>query len=530
MSGILFASNMFAILPFLMLVNYGLVDSIRSPLVVLDHYEGNGIRLTCKAEEIRSPELLQLSWVDNEGKELPTTLTFMDNTSIANSILLESGSGNAVSCRIMNKSSRTPLGSTSLCIADTLFPSTSLCMVGFFVIAVASIVVIIATVYKLKRVSITGNVNPQIVSVGQPVTISCDVQGCTSSSLQVHLSKWEDSKNQTLYMHSNLQMHKIKGSKTIKEDKERTEIENGTVVNEYKNGLFQVTLPHVELSNSGQYVCGVQCNDTYKEAVLDVVVKGMINVTVSGAAIFPCMLSGSHDPSYLKFQWKKNSPGKMDDAGEYICLAESKLLRKETIFNLSVKVVIAVAAYYFVERKAWTRALDDKDTVTLDADSAHPCISIENRSFTHGTEILPVSPNPQRFDGIVAVLGDDGFSSGNHYWEVDIGNSSDWDVGVARKSIKRKGNITLSPKEGFWVLGFTGRDYFAKTDPWTRITVQRKPERIGIHLRFQENKVTFFNVTDKSILFEFKACEFSEAIYPFFKNGDKGKTMHLTAK
>ncbi|KAJ7313822.1 hypothetical protein JRQ81_005551 [Phrynocephalus forsythii] len=178
--------------------------------------------------------------------------------------------------------------------------------------------------------------------------------------------------------------------------------------------------------------------------------------------------------------------------------------------------------------KGWRRSCTDADTVTLDADSAHPCISIENRSFTHGTEILPVPPNPQRFDGIVALLGKDGFSSGNHYWEVDIGNSSDWDVGVARKSIKRKGNITLSPKEGFWVLGFTGRDYFAKTDPWTRITVQRKPERIGVHLRFQENKVTFFNVTDFAILFEFKACEFSEDIYPFFKNGDKGKTMHIS--
>ncbi|KAJ7313823.1 hypothetical protein JRQ81_005554 [Phrynocephalus forsythii] len=168
--------------------------------------------------------------------------------------------------------------------------------------------------------------------------------------------------------------------------------------------------------------------------------------------------------------------------------------------------------------------------VTLDVDSAHPYIFIapDRKSFTHGTEVRPVPPNPQRFDGIAAVLGSEGFSSGNHYWEVDVGSSSDWDVGVSRKSIKRKGNIPLSSKEGFWVLGFTGKDYFVKTDPWTRITVEKKPCKIGVHISFQENKVTFFNVSDLSMLFEFKACEFSEDIYPFFKNGDKGKTMHIS--
>lgn len=175
----------------------------------------------------------------------------------------------------------------------------------------------------------------------------------------------------------------------------------------------------------------------------------------------------------------------------------------------------------------WRCFREDADNITLDVNSAHPYISIgpEKGSFTHETEIRPMPPNPQHFDGIVAVLGGEGFSSGNHYWEVDIGGSTNWDVGVARKSVKRKGNITLSPKDGFWVLGLSGKDCFAKTDPWTRITVQRKPSQIGVHLSLEENKVTFFSVTDKSMLFEFKACQFSEDIYPFFRNGDKGKPM-----
>lgn len=107
--------------------------------------------------------------------------------------------------------------------------------------------------------SITGTVNPQIALLGQPVTLSCEVRGCTSSSPQVHLTKWEDSENQTLYMHGSSQKH----------------MKNDTVLfKEYKNGFLQVTLPHVQLESSGQYVCGMQCGDTYKEAILEVTVEG----------------------------------------------------------------------------------------------------------------------------------------------------------------------------------------------------------------------------------------------------------------
>ncbi|XP_061447001.1 butyrophilin subfamily 2 member A2-like [Rhineura floridana] len=134
-----------------LLMTYSTAGNTRSPLVVLDQYEGSGIRLICKSEEVRSPELLQLSWIDGKGQELPATPATLSNSSIASSFLLEWSSGNAVSCRIINKSSKTSIGSTSLVIADIFFPSTSLCMVGFFVIAVLIIALIIVTILMLKQ-------------------------------------------------------------------------------------------------------------------------------------------------------------------------------------------------------------------------------------------------------------------------------------------------------------------------------------------------------------------------------------------
>ncbi|KAM7134530.1 butyrophilin subfamily 1 member A1-like isoform 1-T2 [Macrochelys suwanniensis] len=181
------------------------------------------------------------------------------------------------------------------------------------------------------------------------------------------------------------------------------------------------------------------------------------------------------------------------------------------------------------EEKELRRVRNNSDYITLDADTAHPNLSIADnkKSFTHEAQPQKVPPNPDRFDSTVCVLGSEGFSSGKHYWEVEVVSSSDWDLGVARESIERKGKLSLSPKEGFWALGLNGRDYWAKTDPWTRVIVQKKPQKIGVYLSYQEKQVTIFNVTDMSVLFTFNDCSFSGEVYPFFKNSHKETTMRI---
>ncbi|CAM5130470.1 unnamed protein product [Natator depressus] len=179
--------------------------------------------------------------------------------------------------------------------------------------------------------------------------------------------------------------------------------------------------------------------------------------------------------------------------------------------------------------KYWRRIYKYADDITLDAGTAHPNFSIagDQKSLKHEAQPQKVLPNPERFDSTVCVLGSEGFSSGKHYWEVDVMSSTDWDLGVARKSIQRKGKLSLSPKEGFWALGLNGRDYWARTDPWTRVMVQKKPKKIGVYLSYQDKQVTFFSVTDRSVLFTFNNCSFSGAVYPFLKNSHKETAMRI---
>ncbi|KAH1180901.1 hypothetical protein KIL84_001835 [Mauremys mutica] len=177
----------------------------------------------------------------------------------------------------------------------------------------------------------------------------------------------------------------------------------------------------------------------------------------------------------------------------------------------------------------WRKARNETDDITLDARTAHPNLSIagDKKSLKHEAQPQNVPPHPERFDSTVCVLGFEGFSSGKHYWEVNVQKISDWDLGVAGKSTKRKGKLSISPKEGFWALGLSGRDYWAKTDPWTQVTVQKKPQKIGVYLSYQDGQVTFFNVTDMSVLFTFNDCSFSGEVYPFFKNPHKETTMRV---
>uniref|UniRef100_UPI00358FAC38 E3 ubiquitin-protein ligase TRIM7-like isoform X2 n=1 Tax=Myxine glutinosa TaxID=7769 RepID=UPI00358FAC38 len=80
-------------------------------------------------------------------------------------------------------------------------------------------------------------------------------------------------------------------------------------------------------------------------------------------------------------------------------------------------------------------------TPSLDPNSAHRRIKISRdlstatRTETHN----PYPEHPDRFDRCVQVLSSDCFSSGRHYWEVEVRSSSSWGIGICLNSMRRKG-------------------------------------------------------------------------------------------
>nr|XP_014352009.1 PREDICTED: zinc-binding protein A33-like [Latimeria chalumnae] len=156
--------------------------------------------------------------------------------------------------------------------------------------------------------------------------------------------------------------------------------------------------------------------------------------------------------------------------------------------------------------------------VTLDPNTAHPdlILSEDLKIVSLGDKQQHVPDRPERFDTYVCVLGSEGFTSGRHYWEVEVEGKTGWDLGVVRESINRKGWITRRPVKGYWFLWFrNGTEYKALTYPRTNLTLSVKPHKIGVYLDYEGGRVSFYNVDDKSLIYTFND-KYTEKIFPFF--------------
>ncbi|XP_066577886.1 E3 ubiquitin-protein ligase TRIM39 [Amia ocellicauda] len=158
--------------------------------------------------------------------------------------------------------------------------------------------------------------------------------------------------------------------------------------------------------------------------------------------------------------------------------------------------------------------------VTLDPNTASPwlILSEDGKQVRDGDKRQALPANPERFDHVVSVLGKEGFSSGRLYWEVEVGEKTEWDLGVARESINRKGDITYIPEDGYWIVWLRNgnmREYEALDDPPVCLPLSLKPWTVGVFVDYEGGQVSFYNVEARSHIYTFTDT-FTEKLYPYF--------------
>ncbi|XP_042310935.1 butyrophilin subfamily 3 member A3-like isoform X2 [Sceloporus undulatus] len=351
------------------------------------------------------------------------------------------------------------------------------------------------------------------------------------------------------------------------------------------DGKIGLRILNVSFFDEGQYHCSVKNRSFHQEAILDIKVaasgssplisiesyqeKGIYLVCRSWGwypkpEVWWRDPSGRHLPSLSKEISQKNNGLFEVQKGILLtgssnqpltCVVRNILLNQEkgstihmadNLFtmisswtaglcvSLLISFGLVIAILYLINRNrklitelSWRKMVVpiEKANVTLDPDTANHdlILSADQKNVIQGFMWNSLPDNPQRFDTERCVLGKEGFCSGRHYWEVEVGEDGYWAVGVARYSVKRKGRLSLDPDEGIWAVEkywVQTVQYQALTIPQTPLPLRKRPRKLGIYLDYELEQVAFHDVNHKMHIFTFSSADFNEEkIFPFLHVG-----------
>ncbi|XP_040262001.1 butyrophilin subfamily 2 member A2-like isoform X1 [Bufo bufo] len=183
---------------------------------------------------------------------------------------------------------------------------------------------------------------------------------------------------------------------------------------------------------------------------------------------------------------------------------------------------------------AWRQAVMTPEYITLCPETAHPELSVAPSLATLMNEppMDPPPPTNSRFETERCCLGLPAFSSGCHYWEVELGDCLEWAVGVASPEVQRKGHAYMfRPQENIWCISRFMEDFRALDNQEAPLPFEQ-PERVGVYLNLSgPRQITFYDPTSWDKLYTFNNVGHGRGnVLPFFWLGRNGNKLRLKGR
>lgn len=125
------------------------------------------------------------------------------------------------------------------------------------------------------------------------------------------------------------------------------------------------------------------------------------------------------------------------------------------------------------------------EPLTLKSDNMYMSVSDDGRSASSLTRlkltsiICPycgMSKKLKDFTGNVSAFSNIKFTSGQHYWEVDVGQRNDWELGLQNNYLK-----------------YDGQTYVVCGRETTTVELNPKPKKIGFYLNCSSRELSFYD-------------------------------------
>ncbi|XP_028256889.1 zinc-binding protein A33-like [Parambassis ranga] len=141
-------------------------------------------------------------------------------------------------------------------------------------------------------------------------------------------------------------------------------------------------------------------------------------------------------------------------------------------------------------------------------------------------EDWPVPANPERFHPYSCILARDGFNTGIHCWDIEVGDANNWTLGVAAQSVSRKTEFEACPEAGIWCIRLRDGEYRALTTPAEILNNTQQLNRVHVRLDCDGGMLEFRNADTDTHIFTFQQC-FTETVYPYFESISAGGGLAL---
>ncbi|XP_068129260.1 E3 ubiquitin-protein ligase TRIM11-like [Hyperolius riggenbachi] len=142
--------------------------------------------------------------------------------------------------------------------------------------------------------------------------------------------------------------------------------------------------------------------------------------------------------------------------------------------------------------------MQEPEDISLDVSTAYNWLLISNDKKTASSSDAQQNrpKTPKTFQKDPQVLSSQSFSSGRHYWEVDVGGSKSWRVGMCYPSIDRRQKSVIGDNDKSWCLYKCEDHYSAIHDSEYILFLDNGSDKIGIYLDYEAGQISFYDMSD----------------------------------